>query len=91
MTDFIPRVELIDWQAYLKVTARLGVGKAEAELCEPSKLADDWVVKGCHVHIEGVELRLSFSRSSVLRGFSHSTNFGTSRSFANCARRLRMV
>jgi hypothetical protein len=25
-------------------------------MCEPSKLADDWVVKGCHIHVYGVEL-----------------------------------
>ena len=25
-------------------------------MCEASKLADDWVVKGCHIHVYGVEL-----------------------------------
>ncbi len=25
-------------------------------MCQPSKVADDWVVKGCHIHVNGVEL-----------------------------------
>jgi hypothetical protein len=25
-------------------------------MCQPSKMADDWVIKGCHVHVNGVEL-----------------------------------
>jgi|1186.fasta_scaffold761735_2 hypothetical protein len=25
-------------------------------MCDPSKVAEDWVVKGCHIKIEGVEL-----------------------------------
>lgn len=25
-------------------------------MCQPSKVSDDWVVKGCHIHIEEVEL-----------------------------------
>ena len=27
-------------------------------MCDASKVADDWVVKGCHVHIGRVELRV---------------------------------
>lgn len=27
-------------------------------MCQASKLAEDWVVKGCHIHIEEVELVL---------------------------------
>jgi len=27
-------------------------------MCEPSKIADDWVIKGCHIHVAGVELRV---------------------------------
>lgn len=25
-------------------------------MCEPSKMAEDWVIKGCHIHVNGVEL-----------------------------------
>ncbi len=25
-------------------------------MCQASKVTEDWVVKGCHIHIEGVEL-----------------------------------
>lgn len=25
-------------------------------MCRPSTVADDWVVKGCHIHLDGVEL-----------------------------------
>ena len=25
-------------------------------MCRPSTVADDWVVKGCHIHVDGVEL-----------------------------------
>ena len=25
-------------------------------MCRPSVVADDWVVKGCHIHVGGVEL-----------------------------------
>jgi hypothetical protein len=25
-------------------------------MCEPSKVSDDWVTKGCHIHVDGVEL-----------------------------------
>jgi len=27
-------------------------------MCEPSKVTDDWVTKGCHIHINGVELNV---------------------------------
>lgn len=27
-------------------------------MCETSKLSDDWVVKGCHIHVNGVELAM---------------------------------
>jgi len=27
-------------------------------MCDSSKLADDWITKGCHIHIDGVELRV---------------------------------
>jgi hypothetical protein len=25
-------------------------------MCRPSTVTDDWVVKGCHIHVDGVEL-----------------------------------
>ena len=25
-------------------------------MCRPSKVAVDWIVKGCHIHVNGVEL-----------------------------------
>jgi hypothetical protein len=25
-------------------------------MCEISKVAEDWIVKGCHIHVQGVEL-----------------------------------
>jgi len=27
-------------------------------MCEPSKVTHDWVTKGCHIHINGVELNI---------------------------------
>lgn len=27
-------------------------------MCEPSKVTDDWLTKGCHVHVNGVELNI---------------------------------
>jgi hypothetical protein len=27
-------------------------------MCEPSKVTDDWVTKGCHIHVNGVELNV---------------------------------
>lgn len=27
-------------------------------MCEPSKVTDDWVTKGCHIHVDGVELNI---------------------------------
>jgi hypothetical protein len=25
-------------------------------MCVPSVVADDWIVKGCHIHVDGIEL-----------------------------------
>jgi hypothetical protein len=25
-------------------------------MCRPSPVTDDWVVKGCHIHVDGVEI-----------------------------------
>jgi hypothetical protein len=27
-------------------------------MCEPSKVTDDWVIKGCHIHVNGIELNV---------------------------------
>lgn len=27
-------------------------------MCEPSKVTDDWVTKGCHIHVDGIELNI---------------------------------
>jgi hypothetical protein len=27
-------------------------------MCEPSKITEDWVTKGCHVHVNGIELNI---------------------------------
>ncbi len=27
-------------------------------MCQPSKVTDDWVTKGCHIHVNGVELNI---------------------------------
>lgn len=27
-------------------------------MCQPSKMSPDWVVKGCHIHVDGVELNI---------------------------------
>jgi hypothetical protein len=28
------------------------------EMCVPSVVADDWISKGCHIHVDGIELAL---------------------------------
>jgi len=28
------------------------------EMCLPSVVADDWITKGCHIHVDGIELAL---------------------------------
>jgi hypothetical protein len=27
-------------------------------MCVPSVVADDWITKGCHIHVDGIELAL---------------------------------
>lgn len=27
-------------------------------MCRPSTVTDDWVTKGCHIHVDGVELNI---------------------------------
>lgn len=49
--------------------------KMEIALCDASKVAEDWVVKGCHIHIEGVELQMfpNHRAKPEFRGFFAST------------------
>ncbi len=28
-------------------------------MCNPSIVAEDWVIKGCHIHVDGVELSVA--------------------------------
>lgn len=44
-------------------------------MCRPSTVTDDWVVKGCHIHVDGVEpcgqhIPLTTLTVSFLRKFS---------------------
>lgn len=43
-------------------------------MCVPSVVADDWVVKGCHIHVDGIELAL---RPDHLGGFEFFTVFSS--------------
>ena len=39
-------------------------------MCRPSTVTDDWVVKGCHIHVDGVELAVRPAhRADYLDGF----------------------
>src|SRR5258708_4908566 len=39
-------------------------------MCRPSTVTDDWVVKGCHIHVDGVELAVRPAHSpTYLDGF----------------------
>ena len=48
----------------------------ETALCDASKVAEDWVVKGCHIHIAGVELQMfpNHHAKPEFRGFFASTH-----------------
>jgi hypothetical protein len=46
-------------------------------MCEPSKVTDDWVTKGCHIHINRVELNIYTDRFGEIRFrpvFSNTTS-----------------
>jgi hypothetical protein len=51
-------------------------------MCQASKVTNDWVVKGCHIHIEAVEL-IIFP--------DHEGGFGFKPFFAVTARNRRAV
>ncbi|HEV3256902.1 MAG TPA: hypothetical protein VG013_08495 [Gemmataceae bacterium] len=36
-------------------------------MCWPSKVTDDWVVKGCHIHVDGVELAVRPTHAPTYR------------------------
>jgi hypothetical protein len=36
-------------------------------MCRPSTVDSDWVVKGCHIHVDGVELTVRPAHSSTYR------------------------
>jgi hypothetical protein len=36
-------------------------------MCRPSTVTDDWVVKGCHIHVDGVELAVRPTHSATYR------------------------
>jgi hypothetical protein len=33
-------------------------------MCRPSTVTDDWVVKGCHIHVDGIELAVRPTHSA---------------------------
>ena len=36
-------------------------------MCRPSSVTDDWVVKGCHIHVDGIELAVRPTYSPTYR------------------------
>lgn len=44
-------------------------------MCDPSVVSDDWVTKGCHIHIGGVELKVISNHHGkiVFKGFFAAT------------------
>lgn len=61
-------------------------------MCRPSTVTDDWVVKGCHIHVDGVELGVRPSHSVdyldgvVFKKIFRSTTDGAFRAAAKKAR-----
>jgi hypothetical protein len=43
-------------------------------MCVPSVVADDWISKGCHIHVDGIELAL---RPDHLGGVAFSSVFSS--------------
>jgi hypothetical protein len=48
-------------------------------MCVPSVVADDWIGKGCHIHVDGIELAL---RPDHLGGVVFSSVFSSDAEFA---------
>ncbi len=47
-------------------------------MCRPSTVTDDWVVKGCHIHVDGIEIGVCPSHSpNYLDGIVFKRIFST--------------
>jgi hypothetical protein len=63
-------------------------------MCRPSTVTDDWVVKGCHIHVDGVELAVRPAHSStyldgvVFKRIFRSTSDAAFRAAARKAREV---
>lgn len=44
-------------------------------MCEPSKVTEDWVTKGMHIHVKGVELNIFTTHRNS--GFAFRPVFST--------------
>src|SRR5438128_1673680 len=50
----------------------------ENRMCRPSTVGDDWVVKGCHIHVDGIELVMRPTHSAAyLDGIVFKRFFGS--------------
>ena len=63
-------------------------------MCRPSTVTDDWVVKGCHIHVDGVELAVRPAHSATYQdGFVFRKVFRSTSddAFRAAARKAREV
>lgn len=61
-------------------------------MCRPSTVTDDWVGKGCHIHIDGIELAVRPTHSlTYLDGivFKKVFRFTTDKEFRAAAKKTR--
>jgi hypothetical protein len=61
-------------------------------MCRPSTVTDDWVVKGCHIHVDGIELAVRPAHSpNYLDGFVFRRVFSSTSgdAFQAAARKAR--
>ena len=61
-------------------------------MCRASTVTDDWVVKGCHIHVDGIELVVRPTHSTdYLDGFVFKKVFRstTDEAFASAGRKAR--
>ena len=61
-------------------------------MCRASTVADDWVVKGCHIHVDGVELAVRPTHATdYLDGFVFKKVFRSTsdEAFTAAARKAR--
>ena len=62
-------------------------------MCRPSTVTDDWVVKGCHIHVDGVELTIRPTHSSSYRDgvvFKRVFRSTSDDAFQSAARKARV-